>query len=144
MYIIYRSWWRHDMEALSPSLAFCEGNPPVTGGLPVSPVDSSCKGPVVQSFDVFAVISSKLLNKLLSYSDLRHHSAHVMSFLCIALWNLADKSLMITNWEVTLTYTDLWRMPRWVKKFFFSHYLHTMLKCLERKMGKPQGTIFHP
>ena len=38
--------WRHDMEALYVSLALCEGNPPVTGGL--SPVDSPHKGPVMR------------------------------------------------------------------------------------------------
>ena len=30
----YGSWWRHQMERFSASLALCEGNPPVTGGFP--------------------------------------------------------------------------------------------------------------
>ena len=34
------------METISTSLAFCEGNPPVTGGIP-------SQRPVTQSFDVF-------------------------------------------------------------------------------------------
>ena len=29
--IIYLSWWRHQMETFTESLALCEGNPPVTG-----------------------------------------------------------------------------------------------------------------
>ena len=37
------------METFSVLLAFCEGNPPVTGGLP-------SQRPVLQSFDVFTVM----------------------------------------------------------------------------------------
>ena len=29
------TWWRHQMETFSALLALCEGNPPVTGGLPL-------------------------------------------------------------------------------------------------------------
>ena len=28
------TWWRHQMETFSASLVICEGNPPVTGGIP--------------------------------------------------------------------------------------------------------------
>ena len=44
------------MESFSTLLALCEGNPPLTGGLP-------SQRPVTQSFDVFFDLS---LNKLLS------------------------------------------------------------------------------
>ena len=40
------SWWRHQMETFSASLAFCAGNSPVTGEFP-------SQRPVTQSFDVF-------------------------------------------------------------------------------------------
>ena len=42
----YLSWWRHQMETFSALLAFCEGNPPVTGGFP-------SQRPVTRSFDIF-------------------------------------------------------------------------------------------
>ena len=57
------------METLSELLAFCEGN-----------ADSPHKGPVMQSFDVFFVVS---LNKVLERSrvadDFRRNDAHVTS-----------------------------------------------------------------
>ena len=40
------SWWRHQMETLSPLLAICTGNSPVTGEFPT-------RRPVTPSFDVF-------------------------------------------------------------------------------------------
>ena len=39
-------WWRNHREWFSASLAFCEGNPPVTGAFPL-------QRPVTRSFDVF-------------------------------------------------------------------------------------------
>ena len=50
------SWWRHEMETFSASLALSEGNPPVTGGFP-------SQRPVMRSFDVFIDVR---LNKRLS------------------------------------------------------------------------------
>ena len=29
-------WWRHQMETVSALLSLCEGNPPVTGGFPLT------------------------------------------------------------------------------------------------------------
>ena len=40
------SWWRHQMETFSASLALCEGNSAVTGEFP-------SQRPVTRSFDVF-------------------------------------------------------------------------------------------
>ena len=40
------TWWRHQMEAFSTLLAFCEGKPPVNGGFP-------SQRPVTRSFDFF-------------------------------------------------------------------------------------------
>ena len=40
------SWWRHQMETFSASLALCEGNSPVTGEFP-------SQKQVTRSFDVF-------------------------------------------------------------------------------------------
>ena len=40
------SWWRHQMETFSASLAICVGNSPVPGEFPT-------QRPVTRSFDVF-------------------------------------------------------------------------------------------
>ena len=50
------SWWRHQMETFSASLALCAGNSPVTGEFP-------SQRPVTRGFDVFFGL---LLNKRLS------------------------------------------------------------------------------
>ena len=50
------SWWRHQMETISPLLAICAGNSPVTGEVPT-------QRPVSRSFDVFF---DYCLNKWLS------------------------------------------------------------------------------
>ena len=50
------SWWRHQMEIFSASLALCVGNSPVTGEFPA-------QMPVTRSFDVF---SDLRLNKRFS------------------------------------------------------------------------------
>ena len=42
------TWWRHQMETFSTKLALCEGNPPVTGGIP-------SQMPVTRSFEVFLI-----------------------------------------------------------------------------------------
>ena len=48
------TWWRHDRGRLSPLLALCEGNPPVT---------SLRKATAMRSFDIFFVVSlDKLSN----------------------------------------------------------------------------------
>ena len=44
--MIYRPWWRHQMETFSALLAICAGNSPVTVEFPV-------QRPVTRSFDVF-------------------------------------------------------------------------------------------
>ena len=41
-----RTWWRHQMETFSASLAICAGNSPVPGEFPA-------QRPVTQKFDVF-------------------------------------------------------------------------------------------
>ena len=52
----WESWWCHQMETFSALLALCDGNTPVTGGIP-------WQRPVRRSFDVFFVLC---LNKRLS------------------------------------------------------------------------------
>ena len=49
------SWWRHQMEAFSVLLVLCEGNPPVTGGLP-------WKRPVMLTLMFFQGCLNKRLN----------------------------------------------------------------------------------
>ena len=52
----YLTWWRHQMETFSASLAICGGNSPFTGEFPA-------QRPVTRSFDVFLDLR---LNKRLS------------------------------------------------------------------------------
>ena len=51
-YIIY-TWWRHQMEPFSASLAICAGNSPVTGEFPA-------QRPMTRSFDVFFDLNKRL------------------------------------------------------------------------------------
>ena len=44
--IVFTTWWRHQMETFSASLAICAGNSPVPGEFPA-------QRPVTRSFDVF-------------------------------------------------------------------------------------------
>ena len=65
--------WPHYMETLSALLAFCEGDPTVTGGNPLK------KGSVMRSFDVFllfAIIS--FWTKRLVAGDLRRDDSNVI------------------------------------------------------------------
>ena len=53
----YNSWWRHQMETFSASLAICAGNSPVHGEFPA-------QRPVTRSFDVsFDLRLNKRLSK---------------------------------------------------------------------------------
>ena len=64
------SWWRHQMETFSASLALCSGNSPVTG-------ESPSQRPVTRSFDVFLIcawINGWVNNH--EAGDLRRHRAH--------------------------------------------------------------------
>ena len=54
--VMNSSWWRHQMETFSASLAFCAGNSPITGEFPA-------QRPVTRSFGVFFDLR---LNKRLS------------------------------------------------------------------------------
>ena len=55
------AWWPHQMEPFSALLAFCGGNPSVTGGFP-------SQRQMTRSFGVF--FDLRLID------DLKHHSAH--------------------------------------------------------------------
>ena len=55
------SWWRHQMETFSNSMALCEGNPSFTGGFP-------SQKPMTRSFDGFFDLH---LNKRLSNQSKR-------------------------------------------------------------------------
>ena len=46
---VWFTWWHHKKGTFSMLLAFCEGNPPVTGGF-------HSQRPVIWSFDVFFVL----------------------------------------------------------------------------------------
>ena len=51
------TWWRHDMETFSASLALCEGKPPVASIFP------SQKGTVTQSFDIFSYTPQEMVEQ---------------------------------------------------------------------------------
>ena len=53
------SWWCHQMETFSVSLALREGNPPVTDGFPQ-------QMPVTQSFDIFLVCAWQTFEQITS------------------------------------------------------------------------------
>ena len=64
------TWWRHQMETFSSSLALCAGNSPATGEFPT-------QRPVTRSFDVFFIyawINDWVNNR--AAGDLRRHRAH--------------------------------------------------------------------
>ena len=79
-----RAWWPHHMEAFSALLAFCEGNPLVTGGFP-------SQRPVTRSFDVSLICAwtNGWANNR-DAGDLRRHLAHcnVTVMVSSALWPL--------------------------------------------------------
>ena len=45
-WVLYQTWWRHQMETFSALLAICAGNSPVPGEFPT-------QRPVTRSFDVY-------------------------------------------------------------------------------------------
>ena len=64
------SWWRHQMETFSASLAICAENSPVPGEFPA-------QRPVTRGFDVFFDLRlNKRLNKQCEAGDLKRHRAH--------------------------------------------------------------------
>ena len=73
------SWWRHEIETFSASLALCERKPPVTGGF-------HSQRPVMRSFDVSIDV---LLNKRLS-KQLRRWGFQTPSQ---SLWRQCNKKM---------------------------------------------------
>ena len=74
-------WWRHQVETFAALLAFCERNPPVTGGFP-------SQRPMTRTFDVFFsdLRQNKLLSKLLIWDTV----ARIMTSL---YWSLPCRAL---------------------------------------------------
>ena len=83
------AWWRHQMETLSPLLAFCAGNLPITG-------EFLSQRPVTRSSDVFFDLR---LNKGLSKQwwgwDSRRHRAHYDVTVMYLLWLSIDQFIRI-------------------------------------------------
>ena len=64
------TWWRHQMETYSASLALCAGNSP-------APDEFPAKRPVTQSFDVFFDLRpNRRLSKRGEAGDMKRHRAH--------------------------------------------------------------------
>ena len=82
------TWWCHDMETLSASLALCEGNPPITCDLP----PQKHKKQVTWTFDVSLLSSwtSCWTNNQVA-SDLRHPCAYVMTAMT---WDMLVKQYL--------------------------------------------------
>ena len=82
------SWWRHQMETFSASLAICAGNSPVPGEFPT-------QRPVTRSFDVFFDLR---LNKRLS----KQSWGWWFETLSRPLWRHRNGSLtgaVLTHWQ---------------------------------------------
>ena len=83
--ILFESWWHHQMETFSASLALCAGNSPVAREFP-------SQRPVTRSFDV---LFDLYLNKRLTVNnreagDLRRYRTHydvTVMFCHNSLWN---------------------------------------------------------
>ena len=52
---VFNSWWRHQIETFSASLAICAGNPPATGEFPA-------QRSVTRNFDVFFALRLKTVD----------------------------------------------------------------------------------
>ena len=68
--VIWKTWWRHDMETMSTS---CDW--PFVRGIHWSLVDSPHKGPVMRSFDLMSA-STSYWTYSRNAGDLRRHDAH--------------------------------------------------------------------
>ena len=96
--LLWKSWWRHQMETFSALLAICAGNSPVTGEFPT-------QRPVTRSLDVFFYLC---LNRLWvsnrGTGDLRRYRAH--HDVIVMLWSLNGTY----NWcpIITITLRDHW------------------------------------
>ena len=85
------TWWRHQMETLSPLLAICAGNSPVPGEFPT-------QRPVTRSFDVFFDLR---LNKRLS----KQWRGWWFETLSCSLWRHRYEN---ATWHVTMTPATNW------------------------------------
>ena len=91
--LLFKAWWRHQMETFSALLAFCVGNKPVTGEFPA-------ERPVTQSFGVFFDLR---LNKRLSKQSwgwyFRRHRAHYdVTVICLATkWAIAVSPISVRH-----------------------------------------------
>ena len=81
------------METFSKLLAFCERNPPVTGGFPPH-------RPVTRSFDVFCAWTNGWVNNW-DAGDLRRHDAHHD---VTVIWNI----IVIRAWISYHIHINLW------------------------------------
>ena len=86
-FMMFSSWWRHQMKTFSSLLALCDGNPPVTGGFP-------SQKPVTRIYDVPLICAwANGWAKTRDSGDLKRHRAHY------------DVTLMF---YVMTTFTRLW------------------------------------
>ena len=90
-------WWYHDREMFPALLAFREGNPPITSN-----------GPVMQSFNIFFVVSmTKLSNKQWSYQWFE------------TLWHPCNMAIIMEKWYWQETHTNVsWKSVHHQKGIF--------------------------
>ena len=112
------TWWRHQMEKFSASLALCAGNSPVPSGFPA-------QRPVTRNFDVFFDLS---LNKRLSKQSWGWWSETPSS----SLWRHSNEI-------VPLLLKAQYGINTWSKTFVryhgnFTNIISLMIICLHSKI----------
>ena len=89
-----RSWWRHQMETFSASLALCADNLPVTGEFPA-------QRPVTRSFDVYLICA---LNKRLG----KQSRGWWFETPSCSLWRHRSKHLLCLHIDLPRIFVSLW------------------------------------
>ena len=125
-YISAQSWWRHQMETFSASLAICVGNSPVHGEFPA-------QRPVTRSFYVFfdLRLNKRLRIQLwgwwfetLSCPLWRHHkticpTTHIFRYRCS--WPYKNRD--VNEWHCRRHHESI---PLWSEEVFISAFLVDM------------------
>ena len=92
------SWWRHEIETFTASLALCAGNSPVTDEFPT-------QRPVTRRFDVF--LHLRLNKQLIEAGALRRHRAHY-DVIVMCQRNAQRLCVMLLFASASVYSVDLW------------------------------------
>ena len=94
-----KTWWCHQMETFSLSLALCEGNPQVTGGFP-------SQRPVTCSSDVFFDLPEQMLEQTTKMQVIWDTVVLIIDIMTMETFYVGHDTLL-------------------VKEFFFTEMYHT-------------------